>query len=78
MRAVFTDTPLNKNNYFSILVDYTCSREGNDIFFCPKRKIVYGDKIYRNKDEGSLYINCLNSLLGRKINAHLFLNESSR
>ena len=78
MKPVFTDAPSSRSKHFSILADYACSREGADIFFFLKRKIVYGGKIYGNKDAGSFYINGLNSPLGRKTNANLFWDESSR
>lgn len=78
MKPVFTDAPSCRSKHFSILADYACSREGADIFFFLKRKIVYGGKIYGNKDAGSFYINGLNSPLGRKTNANLFWDESSR
>ena len=50
MKPVFTDAPSSRSKHFSILADYACSREGADIFFFLKRKIVYGGKIYGNKE----------------------------
>ena len=63
---------------YAILADYACSREGTDVFFFLKRKIVYGGKIYGNKDVGSFYLNGQTSPLGRKADAELFWDESER
>ncbi|MBE6751248.1 MAG: hypothetical protein E7556_01850 [Ruminococcaceae bacterium] len=78
MKPVYTDTPSSRSKHYAVLADYACSREGTDVFFFLKRKIVYGGKIYGNKDSGSFYINGLNSPLGRKSNANLFWDESPR
>jgi len=78
MKPVFTDVPSSKSKHYAILADYACSREGTDVFFFLKRKLVYGGKIYGNKEAGSFYINGLNSPLGRKSNANLFWDESLR
>lgn len=78
MKPVYTDAPSSRSKHYAILADYACSREGTDVFFFLKRKIVYGGKIYGNKEFGSFYINGLNSPLGRKTNANLFWDESPR
>lgn len=78
MKPVYTDAPTSRSKHYAVLADYACSREGTDLFFFLKRKIVYGGKIYGNKDSGSFYINGLNSPLGRKTNANLFWDESIR
>ena len=78
MKPEFTDSPSSRGRHYAILADYACSREGTDVFFFLKRKIFYGGKIYGNKESGSFYINGLNSPLGRKTNANLFWDESSR
>ena len=78
MKPVYTDAPSSRSKHYAILADYACSREGTDVFFFLKRKIVYGGKIYGNKESGSFYINGLNSPLGRKTNANLFWDESPR
>lgn len=78
MKPVFSDTPSSRSRHYAILADYACSREGTDVFFFLKRKLVYGGKIYGNKDIGSFYINGVNSPLGRKTNANLFWDESPR
>ncbi len=78
MKPVFTDTPTSRSKHYAVLADYACSREGTDVFFFLKRKIVYGGKIYGNKESGSFFINGLNSPLGRKTNANLFWDESPR
>ena len=70
--------PSSRGKHYAVLADYACSREGTDIFFFLKRKLVYGGKIYGNKDAGSFYINGVNSPLGRKVKANLFWDESSR
>ena len=78
MKPVYSDTPTSRSKHYAVLADYACSREGTDVFFFLKRKIVYGGKIYGNKESGSFYINGLNSPLGRKTNANLFWDESPR
>lgn len=78
MKPVYTDTPSSRSKHYAVLADYACSREGTNVFFFLKRKIVYGGKIYGNEDSGSFYINGLNSPLGRKSNANLFWDESPR
>lgn len=78
MKPVYTDAPTSRSKHYAVLADYACSREGTDLFFFLKRKIVYGGKIYGNKDSGSFYINGLNSPLGRRTNANLFWDESIR
>ena len=78
MKPVFTETPSSRSKHYAVLADYACSREGTDVFFFLKRKIVYGGKIYGNKDAGSFYLNGENSPLGKKAKAPLFWDESSR
>lgn len=78
MKPVYTNIPSSRSKHYAVLADYACSREGTDVFFFLKRKIVYGGKIYGNKDSGSFYINGLNSPLGRKSNANLFWDETPR
>ena len=78
MKPVFSQVPSNKSKHYAVLADYACSREGTDVYFFLKRKIVYGGKIYGNKDAGSFYINGKNSPLGIKTKANLFWDESSR
>ena len=70
--------PSSRSRYYSILADYACSREGTDVFFFLKRKIVYGGKVYGNKEIGSFYINGNTSPLGREAGAELFWDESVR
>ena len=78
MKPVMSAKPSAQSRYYAILADYACSREGTDVFFFLKRKIVYGGKIYGNKDIGSFYLNGKTSPLGRKADAELFLDESER
>ena len=78
MKPVMTPKPTAQSRYYMILADYACSREGTDVFFFLKRKIVYGGKIYGNKDVGSFYLNGKTSPLGRKADAELFWDESVR
>ncbi len=78
MRPVAEPQPTAQSRYYAILADYACSREGTDVFFFLKRKIVYGGKIYGNKSTGSFYLNGGTSPLGRKANAELFWDESVR
>lgn len=78
MKPVYDDVPSSRSKHYAILADYACSREGTNVFFFLKRKIVYGGKIYGNKNSASFYINGPNSPLGKKINANLFWDESSR
>lgn len=78
MKPVMTPKPTAQSKYYAVLADYACSREGTDVFFFLKRKIVYGGKIYGNKEVGSFYINGDTSPLGRKAEAGLFWDESVR
>ena len=78
MKPVMSPKPTAQSRYFAILADYACSREGTDVFFFLKRKIVYGGKIYGNKEVGSFYLNGQTSPLGRKADAELFWDESAR
>jgi hypothetical protein len=78
MKPVLTDKPTSRSRYYAILADYACSREGTDVFFFLRRKVVYGGKIYGNKDIGSFYLNGYTSPLGRAANADLFWDESKR
>lgn len=78
MKPVYTDMPSSRSKHYAVLADYACSREGTNVFFFLKRKIVYGGKIYGNKNTGSFYLNGDSSPLGRKANANLFWDESSR
>lgn len=78
MKPIFSDSPSSRSKHYAVLADYACSREGTDVFFFLKRKLVYGGKIFGNKDAGSFYINGANSPLGRKVGANLFWDESSR
>lgn len=78
MPPVFTDKPSSRSRHYQILADYACSREGTDVFFFLKRKIVYGGKIYGNRESGSFYLNGLTSPLGRSADAELFWDESVR
>ncbi len=78
MNPIFEDKPSAKSKHYAALADYACSREGSHVFFFIKRKIVYGGKIYGNKDCSSFYLNGNTSPLGRKIDAKLFWDESER
>lgn len=78
MPPVMTDRPSSRSRHYHILADYACSREGTDVFFFLKRKIVYGGKVYGNRDSGSFYLNGATSPLGRAANAELFWDESVR
>jgi hypothetical protein len=78
MPPVKLDSPSSRSRHYHILADYACSREGTDIFFFLKRKIVYGGKVYGNRNAGSFYLNGSTSPLGRAANADLFWDESVR
>ena len=78
MTPVMKARPSAQSRHYAILADYACSREGTDVFFFLKRKIVYGGKIYGNKEIGSFYLNGKTSPLGRKADAVLFWDESER
>lgn len=78
MKPVMTPQPSAQSRYYAVLADYACSREGTDVFFFLKRKIVYGGKIFGNKNVGSFYLNGKTSPLGRKADAELFWDESDR
>lgn len=78
MPPVFTDRPNPRSRHYHILADYACSREGSDVFFFLKRKIVYGGEILGNQESGSFYLNGSTSPLGRAAEAGLFWDESVR
>ncbi len=78
MKPVFEEKPSSRSRHYHALADYACCREGTDVFFFLKRKIVYGGKIYGNKDAGSFYLNGDTSPLGRDHHADLFWDESVR
>lgn len=78
MNPVFTEKPSARSCHYNILADYACSREGTDVFFFLKRKIVYGGKIFGNRESGSFYLNGDTSPLGRAADAKLFWDESIR
>lgn len=78
MKPVMTPKPSVQSRYYQVLADYACSREGTDVFFFLKRKIVYGGRIFGNKDVGSFYLNGQTSPIGRKADANLFWDESVR
>lgn len=78
MPPVMTDRPSSRSRHYHILADYACSREGTDVFFFLKRKIVYGGKIFGNHNSGSFYLNGSTSPLGRAADADLFWDESIR
>ena len=59
MKPVMTPKPTAQSRYFAILADYACSREGTDVFFFLKRKIVYGGKIYGNNSASAFLPNGL-------------------
>lgn len=78
MPPVMTNKPSSRSRHYQILADYACSREGTDVFFFLKRKIVYGGKIFGNRNSGSFYLNGSTSPLGRVAEADLFWDESVR
>ena len=78
MKPTSVDSVTSRSKHYAVLADYACSREGTDLFFFLKRKIVYGGKIYGNRDCSSFYINGQNSPLGQRTQANLFWDESSR
>lgn len=78
MKPVLGDIVSSHSKHYAVLADYACSRDGTDLFFFLKRKIVYGGKIYGNRDVASFYINGQNSPLGKQTHANLFWDESSR
>ena len=78
MKPTSVDSVTSRSKHYAVLADYACSREGTDLFFFLKRKIVYGGKIYGNRDCSSFYINGQTSPLGQRTQANLFWDESSR
>lgn len=78
MKPTSVDSVTSRSKHYAVLADYACSREGTDLFFFLKRKIVYGGKIYGNRDCSSFYINGQNSPLGQRTQANLFWDESPR
>lgn len=78
MKPTTVGSVSSRSKHFSVLADYACSREGTDLFFFLKRKIVYGGKIYGNREYASFYINGQTSPLGQQTQANLFWDESPR
>lgn len=78
MKPVNEEAPSSRSKHYAALADYACAREGQDVFFFLKRKIVYGGKIIGSDKSGSFFLNGDTSPLGRKSNASLFWDESSR
>lgn len=44
MKPTTVGSVSSRSKHFAVLADYACSREGTDLFFFLKRKIVYGGK----------------------------------
>lgn len=78
MKPVFEERPSNRSMHYAALADYACSREGTHVFFFLQRTIVYGGVVTGSREFGSFYLNGDTSPLGRKANAPLFWDESSR
>lgn len=78
MKPATINSITSHSKHYAVLADYACSREGTDLFFFLKRKIVYGGKIYGNRDCASFYINGTTSPLGQQTQANLFWDESPR
>lgn len=78
MPPVNEEKPSARSRHYNILADYACSRDGAEVFFFLKRKVVYGGRIYGNSDSGSFFLNGPTSPLGRKACSELFWDESSR
>ena len=78
MKPVFEEQPSSRSMHYAALADYACSREGTHIFFFLKRKIIYGGVVKGSREFASFYLNGNTSPFGRKVNAPLFWDESSR
>lgn len=55
MPPVMSNQPSSRSRHYNVLADYACSREGTDVFFFLKRKIVYGGKIYMATESPGLF-----------------------
>lgn len=64
--------------YYKTMADYGCCRKGNHVFFFLKREIYYGGQIKGSKKYGSFYLNGQNGPMGRKADAPLVWDESTR
>ena len=78
MKPVWANRPSSLSRHYAALADYACTRAGTHIFFFLKRKIVYGGVACGSRDRGSFYLNGETSPLGRRANAQLIWDESSR
>lgn len=66
------------SRHYAALADYACGREGTHVFFFLKRHIVYGGELIGPSDWGCFYLNGQYSPMGRKADAEIYWNESSR
>ena len=70
--------PSSRSRHYHALADYSCAREGTHVFFFLKRMIGYGGQIIGNNKYGSFYLNGPYSPMGKKADAEIYWDESTR
>lgn len=64
--------------HYSTLSDHSTLRDGNHVFLSLDGSVYYGGQIVGPADYGAFYVNGRNSLVGRRADAPLVWDESSR
>ncbi len=70
--------PSSQSAHYKTLADYAAAREGKHVFFFLDREIYYGGQIVGSDEHGAFYINGKKSPMGRKADAPLVWDESTR
>lgn len=70
--------PSSYSAHYRALGDYGACREGKHVFFFLDREIYYGGQIDGSDEHGAFYINGKMSPMGRKADAPIVWDESSR
>lgn len=70
--------PSPHSAHYKTLADYATARESKHVFFFLKREIYYAGQIIGSDEHGAFYINGQKSPMGRKAEAPLVWDESSR
>jgi len=68
----------SRSMHYAALSDAACAREGTHVFFFVERQIVYGGQILGSENYGSYFFNGPYSPMGRRVNADIYWDESSR
>jgi len=67
-----------RSRHHHILADYACVRRGAHVFFFLHRKIIYGGQVLGSETVGSFCLNGPYSPMGRKAQAQIYWDESTR